>query len=193
MSMIKIHRLKDALIIVDLQNDFCTGGELSVPHGDKIVPIINSIVPYFKRVFATQDWHPENHISFKTQGGIWPAHCVADSAGADFHPGLYLNGAIRIKKGSHPHKEVYSGFDETDLSKKLGRDGIKRIFLAGLATDYCVKATALDALENGFKVVVVADAVKGIESNPGDSEAAMREMTRAGAIIARFSNLIPTT
>jgi nicotinamidase/pyrazinamidase len=191
MSMIKIHRPTDALVIVDLQNDFCPGGESAIPHGDKIVPVINSIVPYFKRVFATQDWHPENHISFKTQGGIWPVHCIANSAGADFHPELYLNGAVRIKKGSDPRKEVYSGFDETDLAKRLRDNDVKRIFLAGLATDYCVKATALDALVNGFKVVVVADAIKGVDYKPGDSDAALKEMTLAGALIARFSNLIP--
>ena len=191
--MISIDKDKDALIIVDLQNDFCPGGALAVLDGDLIVPVVNELINRFSKVFATQDWHPPNHISFKEQGGIWPPHCVAGTVGAKLHPGLKIQGEIRIRKGADPAKEAYSGFQGTDLAERLREAYIRRVFVCGLATDYCVKATAIDALKNGFDLVVLEDAVKGVEVNPGDSEAAFDEMRRAGAIIANSDELSPAS
>jgi nicotinamidase/pyrazinamidase len=190
MSMIKINPERDALLVVDVQNDFCPGGALAVTDGDLVVPVVNGLAPHFRRIFYTQDWHPANHISFKNQGGIWPPHCVADTLGAQLHPYLRLPDAVAIKKGTEPDKEAYSGFQETDLAERLRKANIKRVMIAGLATDYCVKATALDALKAGFDVVVVADAVRGVDVSLGDSEKALDDMKKAGAEISRFSNLI---
>lgn len=182
--MIKIDKDRDALIIVDLQNDFCPGGALGVPKGDTIIPVINALIPYFSKIYATQDWHPPNHISFATQGGIWPPHCVADTTGAELHPGLQAGKAIRIRKGTDPNKEAYSGFQGTILTELLRNTGVRRVLISGLATDYCVKATAIDAVNAGFDVVVLSDSVKGVNVNPDDSIAALDSMRRAGVEIA---------
>ncbi len=184
-----IDRARDALIIVDLQNDFCPGGALPVPRGDEIVPIINALVEKFDHVFATQDWHPENHVSFKTQGGPWPPHCVQGSPGAELHPNLRAENAVRVRKGTNPQREAYSGFEGTDLADKLRAAGVRRVFVCGLATDYCVKATVLDALREGFDVVVVSDAVRGVDVKPGDSQAALEEMKAAGAAVVASSEI----
>lgn len=178
--MIKIDKDKDALIIVDLQNDFCPGGALAVPDGDKIVPVVNALIPYFSKIYATQDWHPRDHISFKDQGGIWPPHCVAGTPGAELHPKLRAGKAIRIRKGTDRAKEAYSGFQGTDLAEIMKNIGVSRVIICGLATDYCVKATALDAINSGFDVVVISDAVKGVDLNPGDSARALGLMLEAG-------------
>lgn len=185
--MVTIDRGKDALVIVDLQNDFCPGGALPVPAGDEIVPTVNLLVRKFERVFTTQDWHPADHISFHEQGGPWPPHCVQNTPGAELHPGLNAPQARRILKGTDAHQEAYSGFQGTALAEELRHLGVKRVFLCGLATDYCVKATALDALANGFEVIVVSDAIRGVDVNPGDSAAALKELTSAGAV------LVPST
>ncbi len=185
----KINKDKDALLVVDVQNDFCPGGALAVPDGDKIVPVTNSLVRRFEKIFTTQDWHPLNHISFKERGGDWPPHCVAETEGAAFHPDLDVGRAIHILKGNEPDREAYSGFQGTDLADRLRRAGVERIFVCGLATDYCVRATALDGLKSGFPVVVVTDAVKGVEVNPGDSEAALAEMKDAGAILTDSASM----
>lgn len=185
----KIDKAKDAMIVVDVQNDFCPGGALAVPDGDKVVPVINSLAPRFDNIFITQDWHPGNHISFKDRGGGWPPHCVAGTEGAELHSDLKLRNAVHILKGDHPDKEAYSGFQGTDLTDRLKSVGVDRIFVCGLATDYCVKATALDGLNGGFEVVVVADAVRGVEVRPGDSEAALAEMKDAGAILTDSGSL----
>jgi nicotinamidase-related amidase len=190
MSMIKINPDRDALIIVDIQNDFCPGGALAVPDGDKVIPVINSLVTRFKKIFTTQDWHPKNHISFVTQGGIWPPHCVADTRGAEFHPDLKFGTAIHIKKGTERDKEAYSGFQGTDLAQRLTQAKIMRVFITGLATDYCVKSTALDALRQGFEVIVLTDAIKGVDIKPSDSDTAIEEMRQDGADIALSSDLI---
>ena len=181
--MIKIDKDYDALLIVDLQNDFCPGGALAVPDGDQIVPIVNAIIPYFSKLYVSQDWHPRNHISFRDQGGIWPPHCVADTKGAELHPDLEAGKAIQIRKGTDPQSEAYSGFQGTNLVEMLHNAGVERLFICGLATDYCVKATALDALSAGFHVVVLVDAVRGVEVNPGDSQKAIDDMRQAGAEI----------
>jgi nicotinamidase/pyrazinamidase len=172
-----------------MQNDFCRGGALAVPGGDEIVPVVNDLAGRFEKIFATQDWHPPDHISFKEQGGIWPPHCVAGTEGAELHSGLVPGDAIYIKKGTDPRKEAYSGFQGTDLAQRLKDAGVRRVFITGLATDYCVKATAVDALRSGLDVIVVSDAVRGVNANPGDSRAALDEIRQAGGFVAETSDL----
>ncbi|MEM0049597.1 MAG: nicotinamidase [Candidatus Bathyarchaeia archaeon] len=183
--MIKVGK-GDALIIVDVQIDFCPGGALPVPEGDKIVPVINEYIRKFKAagalIVATRDWHPPNHISFRSQGGPWPPHCIQGTRGAEFHPDLRLpEGALIISKATDPLKEAYSGFEGTDLTDKLREAGIKRVFVSGLATEYCVKNTVLDAVERGFETFLLEDAVRGIDVKPGDVERAIKEMLERGA------------
>jgi len=187
-------REKDALIIVDLQNDFCPGGALAVPEGDKIVPVLNAYIERFSNskslIVATRDWHPENHISFVEQGGIWPKHCVQNTKGAEFHPDLKLpSDSIIVSKATEPDKEAYSGFDGTNLDKLLKGKGVTRLFVGGLATDYCVRATVLDALRLGFCVFLLLDAIKGVNVQPEDSERAIVEMLEKGAIGVVFEEI----
>ena len=186
----KIDRRKDVLIIVDLQNDFCPGGALPVSHGDEIIPIINQIIPYFGIIYTTRDWHPPNHISFNDQGGPWPPHCIQSTEGAELHPQLKAEMAEDVKKGFEQNHEAYSGFQGTYLAESLRADGIKRVFICGLATDYCVKATVIDAISEGFNVLVLSDAVKGVEVKSGDSEAAIRAMRKSGAVIIPSQELL---
>lgn len=181
----------DALILVDVQNDFCPGGALAVPDGDQVVEPLNRVSEWFPLVVATQDWHPPHHASFRAQGGPWPPHCVAGTVGAELHPALNV-GAIdlNVKKAIQPDQEAYSGFDgEPDLAELLSTQGVKRVFVGGLATDYCVKATVLDALKQGFEAVVLTDAIRGVDVEPGDSEKALQEMQAAGAILATTEEL----
>ncbi len=175
-----------ALIVVDVQNDFCPGGALPVPEGDKVVPVLNEYIRIFSSlglpVYFTRDWHPSQHISFKAQGGIWPDHCVQGTKGSNFHPALsVIDDAPIISKGTELMEEAYSGFQGTGLSERLKRQGIRRLFIGGLATDYCVKNTVLDALSNGFETVYLEDASKGVEAAPGDTAKAIAEMNDAGA------------
>ncbi|MEM3151578.1 MAG: isochorismatase family protein, partial [Candidatus Bathyarchaeia archaeon] len=149
MEKVKVDK-ESALIIVDVQNDFLPGGALPVPNGDKVIPILNKYIELFNKVgaaiFATRDWHPPNHISFKTQGGIWPPHCIQNSKGAEFASNLKLPKNVNIiSKAVNPNMEAYSGFEGTDLALKLKELGVKKVFIGGLATDYCVKNTVLDA------------------------------------------------
>jgi nicotinamidase/pyrazinamidase len=192
-----------ALIIVDIQNDFCPGGALPVAGGDAVVPVINSILPAFDAVVATQDWHPQNHGSFAashpgaqigdvvTLNGLpqilWPIHCVQGTAGAEFHPAFDASGLDGIfQKGMDPAVDSYSGFFDngrlhaTGLGDFLKARGIAQVFICGLATDYCVKWTALDALSLGFETFVVADATRGVNLVPSDSENALLEVVAAG-------------
>jgi nicotinamidase/pyrazinamidase len=187
-------REKDALIIVDLQNDFCPGGALAVPEGDKIVPVLNAYIERFSNskslIVATRDWHPENHISFVEQGGIWPKHCVQNTKGAEFHPDLKLpSDSVIVSKATEPDKEAYSGFDGTNLEKLLKGKGVTRLFVGGLATDYCVRATVLDALRLGFCVFLLLDGIKGVNVQPEDSERAIVEMLEKGAIGIVFEEI----
>lgn len=175
-----------ALIVVDVQNDFCPGGALAVPEGDQVVPVLNEYIQTFlgkkAPIYATRDWHPADHVSFREQGGIWPPHCVQGTKGADFHPSLTLpEEAVILSKGSDPKEEAYSGFQGTGLGARLKRQGIRRLFIGGLATDYCVKHTVLDALGEGFETVLLRDAAKGVEAKTGDTERALSEMAEAGA------------
>ncbi|ASJ06511.1 nicotinamidase [Thermococcus pacificus] len=172
---------EEALIVVDMQRDFMPGGALPVPDGDRIIPWCNHYIEEFRKrgalIVATRDWHPENHISFKEQGGPWPAHCVRNTPGAEFVVDL-PSDAVIISKATEPDKEAYSGFEGTELAEILRKNGVKRVYVCGVATEYCVKATALDAIKHGFETYLLSDAVKGI--NPEDEEKALREMERAG-------------
>lgn len=184
-------KMKKALLIVDVQNDFCPSGALGVPEGDKIVPAINKYIKVFSEkkfpIFATRDWHPIRTKHFKDFGGIWPAHCIQNSQGAAFHPKLRLpRGTIFLYKGMDAEKDSYSAFqaeDERGMSflKLLNILGIKEIFIAGLATDYCVKFSTRDAVRCGFKVKILTDAIKGVDLKPGDSERAIQDMVKHGA------------
>jgi nicotinamidase/pyrazinamidase len=177
----------EALIIVDFQNDFTPGGALAVPDGDQIADRVNELAvdPRYDLVVATRDWHPPDHGSFTDQGGPWPVHCVADSEGAQLHPSLARERVdVIVDKGQNPGTEGYSGFDETPLEELLRSRGIDRLTVVGLATDYCVKNTALDALRLGFDVTVDSDAVRGVDMNEGDSEKALDEVREAGAKVA---------
>ncbi len=189
MVRIKINKERDALLVVDVQNDFCPGGSLAVRDGDRVVGVINRINPYFDIIYATRDWHPPNHVSFKEFGGVWPVHCVAKSHGAEYHHKLTTEKFRNVLKATAANEEAYSGFQGTRLSEILKKSNIKRVFICGLATDYCVKATALDALKNGFETLVVADAIRGVDVHPGDSIKAMDEMEHAGAIMILSTTL----
>ncbi|HEV8722130.1 MAG TPA: nicotinamidase [Candidatus Binatia bacterium] len=194
-------QVKDALIIVDMQNDFCPGGALAVSGGDEVVPVLNRAIERFTEaglpIFATRDWHPEKTNHFKTYGGIWPVHCVQGTGGAEFHAKLKLgNDAVVVSKGMASDEDSYSGFQATDssgtrLAELLRRKGIERIIVGGLATDYCVKHTVLDGLSEGFKVVLLTDAIRAVDLNPQDGEIAMNEMARAGAVKALDCDKIP--
>ncbi|MBS7658156.1 MAG: bifunctional nicotinamidase/pyrazinamidase [Candidatus Bathyarchaeia archaeon] len=193
MEKVKVDK-ESALIIVDVQNDFLPGGALPVPNGDKVIPILNKYIELFNKVgaaiFATRDWHPPNHISFKTQGGIWPPHCIQNSKGAEFASNLKLPKNVNIiSKAVNPNMEAYSGFEGTDLALKLKELGVKKVFIGGLATDYCVKNTVLDALKEGFKTFLLEDASRGVNLKPEDSENAIKEMVNKGALKVKFSDL----
>jgi nicotinamidase/pyrazinamidase len=178
-------------MIVDVQNDFCPGGALPVKNGDEVVPVLNRYLEKFTQAglptFATRDWHPQKTIHFNTHGGPWPPHCIQKTYGAEFHPGLMLSkNAIVVSKGMAEDSDSYSGFDAisadgTKLADLLRQRGIERIFIGGLATDYCVKHTVIDGLKEGFKTVMLEDAVRGVNLNPNDSQRAIEAMLRAGA------------
>lgn len=179
--------MPEALLIVDFQNDFTPGGALAVPHGDVLAGRINALAASgaYALVIATRDWHPADHGSFDTQGGAWPVHCVAGTPGAELHPALVRDAVdMVVDKGQDPATEGYSAFDGTGLTDLLRRRGIDAVTVVGLATDYCVCHTALDALSAGFQVTVHADAVAGVEVTPGDSERALTDLAAAGARIA---------
>jgi len=174
-----------ALVVVDVQKDFCPGGALAVREGDKVVPVLNKYIEKFRKAGApiifTRDWHPPDHSSFKAQGGPWPPHCIQNSEGAKFHPNLSIPLEGEIVSKADKKDEAYSFFQGTDLAAKLQRRGIKRLLVGGLATDYCVKETVLDGLKHGFEVYHLDDASRGVEVNPGDSERALKEMMAKGA------------
>ena len=175
----------DALLAVDVQNDFLPGGSLAVPRGDEVVPVLNRAIARFVAdwlpIFATRDWHPPNHCSFTEQGGPWPPHCIQSSRGADI--ALKLPGpAVVVSKGTLPERDAYSGFDGTDLKERLRALGVKHLFVGGLATDYCVVSTVRDALVRGFSVALLTDAIRAIDVDPGDGARAIAEIQRLGAV-----------
>ena len=181
----KLDPRTDALVLVDVQNDFCPGGALPVPDGDRVVPVLNSLLRQGGLLaVATRDWHPADHCSFAAQGGPWPVHCVAGTPGAAFHPDLDLGRIEHIitNKATTRDEEAYSGFQGTDLAAFLRGRGIKRIFVGGLATDYCVKATALDGRKDGLEVYLLTDAIRAVNVQPGDGGRAVAEMRAAGVI-----------
>lgn len=171
----------DALIIVDVQNDFCPGGALAVPEGDEVVEPINRMAADAELVIATRDWHPADHGSFAAQGGPWPEHCVEGSSGAQLHPALDRERIdIVVDKGQDRSTEGYSGFEGTNLADLLRERGVDRVHVVGLALDYCVKNTALDAVGEGFDVILHRDATRAVNVQPGDDEAAIRQLRDAG-------------
>ena len=188
-----------ALLIVDLQNDFCPGGKMAVPEGDAIVTVMNKYINIFTRnkwpIFASRDWHPKKTAHFEAFGGQWPEHCIQETAGAKFHPLLQLpEDVIILSSGMDPEKDGYSAFEAVDaageeFARLLNSFSIKELFVGGLATDYCVKWSVLDALKFGFKVTLLADAIKGVDLKPKDSEAAIEEMVNLGAKKITFEKL----
>jgi nicotinamidase/pyrazinamidase len=179
--------VSEALVIVDYQNDFNPGGALAVSGGDEIAEHINRLAAddRFALVLATRDWHPEDHSSFSERGGTWPVHCVAGTPGAELHPALEPGNLDAIvDKGQDRETEGYSGFQDTDLEQRLREAGVDRVTVVGLATDYCVKHTALEALREGFATTVDTTAVRGVDVQPGDSQRALEELRAAGASIA---------
>jgi len=203
----------NALIIVDMQNDFVEGGALAVPGGKELVPLVNRLQPHFDLVIATQDWHPANHGSFAANhpgrktfelielGGLpqalWPVHCVQNTPGADFVPGLDRSRwAAVFQKGTDPEIDSYSGlFDNgkrraTGLGDFLKERGVDQVYVLGLATDYCVKFTALDTLALGFETSLIEDASRGVDLQPGDVEKAINEMRQAGVTIKQAADFL---
>lgn len=180
-------RIDSALILVDIQNDFCPGGALAVSEGDRIVPIVNRLMSKLPLVISTQDWHPADHVSFKARGGPWPPHCVQGSRGAALHPDLKTDTiAHYFRKASAPDKDDYSEFAGSDekgrtLHEVLGAYGVKKLYVVGLATDYCVRETVLDGLKLGYEVYAVTDAMRGVNVNPLDDKRALQEMESSGA------------
>lgn len=174
----------DAFIMTDIQNDFCPGGALAVPEGDTIIQPVNSTARLFSTVVATQDWHPSDHCSFKQQGGPWPPHCIQNTWGSELHPLVDKKRiGFRIRKAQHRDRDAYSGFQETPLEEELKKRGVKRLFFSGLATDYCVKRTALDAIKRGFVAIVLTDLVRAINLRPNDEKKALEDMTEAGVLL----------
>ncbi|MFN3397341.1 MAG: nicotinamidase [Sulfurimicrobium sp.] len=174
----------DALLIVDVQNDFLPGGSLGVPGGDEVVAPLARCIDVFHRhgqpIYATRDWHPADHCSFLAQGGPWPPHCVQGTPGAEFAPGLGLPAsAMIVSKASDAARDAYSGFEGTNLAFQLTMYGVKRVFVGGLASDYCVLATVRDALKQGLRVYVLNDAIRAV--NADDGARAIAEMTALGA------------
>lgn len=174
----------DALIVVDVQNDFCPGGALPIERGDEVIPVLNCWIDAAAEIgvpiYASRDWHPAGHLSFHERGGPWPPHCVQDSDGAQFHPALRLpSSAIKVTKGTRFDQDQNSAFDQTGLAIQLRRDGIRRLWVGGLAQDVCVRATVLDGLREGFEVALIPDA--SLPVTPEGGERSLREMREAGA------------
>lgn len=168
-----------ALIVVDVQNDFCPGGALAAPEGDRVVPVINRIMDKFDLVVASRDWHPEGTVHFEK----WPPHCVENTPGAEFHPLLDRKKFdVELLKGTGNRDDGYSAFEATnsDLFDLLKEKGVDEVYVSGLTTEYCVKSTALDSINNDFRTFLVTDAVEGVKQNPGDVEKAIAEMKKTG-------------
>jgi nicotinamidase/pyrazinamidase len=180
----------DALLIVDIQNDFCPGGALGIAGGEEVIPVLNHWIDEAQRqnvpVYASRDWHPAGHISFRERGGPWPPHCVQGTPGAAFRPDLHLpTNAEIISKGYDPNKDSYSAFGGTDLGEKLRRSGIKRLWIGGLAQDYCVRETTLDAIRAGLEVHVIVEGTRPVNVNADDGRRALEDIARAGAVLER--------
>lgn len=205
-----------ALIMVDLQNDFCQGGSLAVPDADALMPIANELQHYFDLVIATKDWHPLDHMSFASNHAehgvgdviivdnipqvLWPVHCVQGTNGSDFHPALDTTKVTQVfHKGVDKAIDSYSAFFDnehlrsTGLGDYLRTQNVKDIYIMGLATDYCVKYSTMDALKLGFNVYVIIDACRGIDLKPGDLQGSIDEMAQGGAQIIHVQDVVVTT
>jgi nicotinamidase/pyrazinamidase len=186
----------DALIVIDVQVDFLPGGALAVARGDEVVPVLNDYMEVFRSrglpVVATRDWHPPDHCSFREQGGPWPPHCVAGTPGAGFAPGLALPAdVILIYKDTLPDQDDYSVFVNTGLDAILRRAQVGRLFIGGLATDYCVRYSVLNARQLGYRTVLLTDAIHAVEVRAGDGERAIADMLQAGAVGATLQQVRP--
>jgi len=187
-------RCGDALVIIDVQNDFLPGGCLGVRDGHEAVEVINRYIATFRDhqlpIVATRDWHPQNHCSFEIRGGMWPRHCVADSPGAAFPSALTIPcETVIVSKATTPEQEAYSAFESTELCARLRDFGVHRLFVCGLATEYCVLATVHDALRLGFQVLVLEDGIRAVDLAAGDGERALQEMLRLGAKISSLETI----
>lgn len=194
--MIKAPQSGDALLLVDVQNDFLPGGALAVPDGDAVIPVLNRYVAAARAkntpIYASRDWHPRDHCSFKAQGGIWPPHCVAGTAGAEFAPALDLPPKTGVvSKAAAREADAYSAFEGTTLAEELRRKGVKRLLIGGLATDYCVLNSVRDALKHGFQVLLLTDGMRAVNVKPHDGDEAQAEMMRLGARPVTFGDLNP--
>jgi len=178
---------KQALLVVDVQNDFCPGGTLAVAHGDEVVEPLNQVIDEFLQrgapVYKSRDWHPPTTKHFAEHGGSWPVHCVQNTKGAEFHPALRDDARITVISKGLGDTDCYSAFDETDLAAQLHAQNVEEVVVGGLATDYCVKNTVLDAIKHGFKVKALKNAMRGVERQPGDGDRGIEEMRAAGAEI----------
>ncbi len=184
----------DALLVVDVQRDFLPGGALAVPDGAAVIPVLSNYCALFHSkglpIIVTRDWHPPDHCSFRQQGGSWPTHCVAETPGAQFPEELQpLPSTIVISKGTDPKREAYSGFQDTALHQCLQSSGIRRLFIGGLTTDYCVLQTVRDARVLGYAVSLLLDAVRAVNLHPEDGQKAETEMMRLGALPLRYGQL----
>ncbi len=179
---------QDALIVVDAQVCFCPGGSLPVPEGDRVIPVLNAWIRIAEAggavIVASRDWHPPDHLSFRAQGGDWPPHCVRDTPDAAFHPDLRLPPNVTIlDKAARPDVEEFSAFAGAALAEDLRRRGVRRVFVGGLALDYCVRDTVLDALRAGFETHLLLAAARPVDVRPGDGDRALADMRAAGAVI----------
>ncbi|MGE5194575.1 MAG: nicotinamidase [Deltaproteobacteria bacterium] len=183
----------DALIVVDVQNDFCPGGALPIEQGDRVVPVLNRWIEAARnggaRIVVTRDWHPADHISFRERGGPWPAHCVQNTWGAEMRPDLKLpEDVLLLSKGTTPDRDDYSDFEMTGLAEELKKNGIRRVWVGGLAQDMCVRATVLDGLRKGFEVHLILNATRPVNALPGAGDRAHEEMRAAGCVIEAEQN-----
>jgi nicotinamidase/pyrazinamidase len=183
--------MSNALLIIDFQNDFCPGGALAVEEGDQIAEPIKRLAGEFDHVFATRDWHPPDHSSFETEGGPWPVHCVQGTPGAELHPsmdGVEVEEIVDV--GREREDQGYSGFEKSDLAQLMRDRDVEQVAVCGLATDYCVRASAIDAAKEGFDTTVVTDAIRAVDVEPGDADRAIEEMKEAGAKLATSDQLL---
>ena len=184
--------MSKALLIIDFQNDFTSGGALEVTGGDEIAEPVKRLAKEFDHVFATRDWHPPDHASFETEGGPWPVHCVQGTHGAELHPAMRdVEVEEIVDVGVEREDEGYSGFEKSKLADLLRERGVNEVAVVGLATDYCVRASAIDACREGFDTTVVTDAIRAVEVTPGDGQRALEEMEEAGAKLQTSRELAP--
>ena len=182
--------MSKALLIIDFQNDFTAGGALEVPGGDEIAEPVKRLAQDFDYVFATRDWHPPDHSSFETQGGPWPVHCVQGTKGAKLHPAMRdIEAEEIVDVGVEREDQGYSGFEKSKLADRLRERDVDEVVVVGLATDYCVRASAIDAAREGFDTSVVTDAIRAVNVNPGDGKRALDDMREAGAKLVTSDSL----